>query len=92
MSNTSNNRSDFLSLNKKDVIKTIILIFIQAFLTGIYQLLTAGTILTWESLKPVIMTSIAAAIGYLLKNVFTNSNGEFLRREPDTLTQIPQSV
>jgi len=81
MSNTSNNRSDFLSLNKKDVIKAIILTFITALLTGIYQLLQTGTLLTWESLKPVLISSIAATIGYLLRNVFTNSNDEFLRSE-----------
>ncbi len=75
-------KSKFLKLNAKDIVKAIILTFITALLTGIYQLLQTGTLLTWESLKPVLISSIAATIGYLLRNVFTNSNDEFLQREP----------
>jgi hypothetical protein len=74
-------KSKFLTINAKDIVKAIILTFITAFLTGMYELLKTGTLLTGESLKPVLMTSIAAVIGYLLKNVFTNSNDEFLRSE-----------
>ncbi|NVO11200.1 MAG: hypothetical protein HXX16_14655 [Bacteroidales bacterium] len=80
---TPKERSEFLTINRWDALRTIILTFIQAFLTGIYQLITQGTLLTWESIKPVIMTSVAAVIGYILKNYFTNSNGEFLTIEPN---------
>ena len=75
-------KSKFLKLNAKDIVKAIILTFITALLTGIYQLLQTNTPPTWDLLKPVLITSIAAVIGYLLKNVFTNSSDEFLRREP----------
>jgi len=75
-------KSKFLTLDAKDIVKAIILTFITALLSGIYQLLQTGTLLTGESLKPVLMTSIASVIGYLLKNVFTNSNDEFLKSEP----------
>jgi hypothetical protein len=75
-------KSKIFSLNVKDVIKAIILTFITALLTGIYQILQTGTLLTWESLKPVVISSIAAALGYIIKNVLTNSNDEFLKSEP----------
>lgn len=77
-------KSKFLCLDAKDMIKAIILTFITALLTGIYQLLQAGTLLTWEALKPVVISSIAAVIGYLLKNVLTNSDDEFLKSEKIT--------
>ncbi|NOU18401.1 MAG: hypothetical protein HOO91_12665 [Bacteroidales bacterium] len=79
-------KSKFLKLDAKDIVKAIILTFITALLTGIYQLLQTDTPPTWDLLKPVLMTSIAAVIGYLLKNVFTNSNDKFLQREPGTTT------
>ncbi|RPH33439.1 MAG: hypothetical protein EHM93_04855 [Bacteroidales bacterium] len=82
-------KSKFLKLGVNDIVKAIILTFITAFLTGVYQLLQTGTLLTWESLKPVLMTSIAAVIGYLLKNVFTNSNDKFLQREPGAIPPPP---
>jgi hypothetical protein len=77
-------KSTFLKLNIKDIGKALILTFITALLTGIYQLLQVGTLLTWESFKPVVLSAIAAVIGYLLKNVLTNSNDEFLKSEPKT--------
>lgn len=77
-------KSNFLKLNVKDIVKALILTFITALLTGIYQLLQTGTLLTWESLKPVVIAAIAAVLGYLIKNVLTNSNDEFLSTEPKT--------
>ena len=75
-------KSKLFNLNVKDVIKAIILTFITALLTGIYQILQTGTLLTWVSLKPVVISSIAAALGYIIKNVLTNSNDEFMKSEP----------
>jgi hypothetical protein len=74
-------KSNFLTLNTRDIVKALILTFITALLTGIYQLLQAGTLLTWDALKPVVISSIAAVVGYLIKNVLTNSNDEFLSTE-----------
>jgi hypothetical protein len=79
-------KSKLFNLNVKDVIKAIILTFITALLTGIYQLLQTGTLLTWVSLKPVVISSIAAALGYIIKNVLTNSNDQFLKNESKIAT------
>lgn len=75
-------KSTFLKLNTKDIVKALILTFITALLTGIYQLLQTNRLLTWDSLKPVVISSIAAMLGYLLKNVFTNSEDKFMATEP----------
>ncbi|MGE0076276.1 MAG: hypothetical protein AB7S48_00290 [Bacteroidales bacterium] len=82
-------KSKFLTINVKDIVKALILTFITALLTGIYQLMQAGTLLTWESLRPVVISSIAAVIGYLLKNVLTNSNDEFMTKEQGVVNDQP---
>jgi len=82
-------KSKFLTLGAKDIIKALILTFITALLTGIYQLLQVGTLLTWEALKPVVISAIAAVIGYLLKNALTNSEDQFLTKEKQTPVAQP---
>lgn len=79
-------KSNLFNLNLQDVIKAIILTFITALLTSIYQILQTGTLLTRVSLKPVVISSIAAALGYIIKNVLTNSNDQFLKGEPKSAT------
>ena len=74
-------KSTFLSLNFRDFVKAIIMVFISAFLTGLYQMLQKDFAFDWVSLKPVLMSSIAAVVAYLLKNFFTNSKDQFLSKE-----------
>ena len=74
-------KSKFLNLDLKDLLKGAIVAVVTALLTGLYELITAGGDLTWLNLKPVLLTSLAALISYLLKNMFTNSDGEILSRE-----------
>ena len=74
--------SKFLNLSLNDFWKGLIVAFATALLTGIYNGIESGTIaFTWVWLKPVVLSSIGAAIAYLLKNMFTNSNGEILKKE-----------
>jgi len=74
-------RSAFLKLNLRDFLKGLILAFITAIITGIYELLQTGAALDWVTLKPVLMVSIAAALSYLIKNLFTNTDGQILTAE-----------
>jgi len=74
-------RSAFLKLNLRDFLKGLILAFITAIMTGIYELLQTGAALDWVTLKPVLMVSIAAALSYLIKNLFTNTDGQILTAE-----------
>lgn len=75
-------RSSFLALNWRDILKGLILAFITALVTGVYQLLQTGALLNWVSFKPVLMVSIAAMLSYLIKNIFTNTQGEIFTPEP----------
>lgn len=74
-------KSKFLSLDLKDLLKGAIVAVVTALLTGLYELITAGGDLTWLNFKPVLLTSLAALISYLLKNMFTNSEGDILVAE-----------
>ena len=69
--------SNFLSLNTKDFIKGMIVAVLTALFAGILELLKAGPfLLDWPTFQPIVMAAIAAAIAYLSKNLFTNSDGE----------------
>jgi len=75
-------KASFLNLNWQDLGKGLIVAVITAVLTFAYEALQAGTLFEPGKLKAVGMTALLAAISYLLKNLFTNSQGTFLKPEP----------
>jgi hypothetical protein len=74
-------RSKFLRLNSRDFIKGLIVVVICTFITGIYQLLASGGIINMSTIKPVIIAAAGSAISYLVKNLLTNSRGDFMMKE-----------
>ena len=65
-------KSVLFSLNKNDVLKAIVMAFLTALITGLYNSLESGSLPTdWASLKPILTTSLVATLGYLIKNYFT---------------------
>jgi hypothetical protein len=74
-------KSTFLSLNAKDFIKSLIMAFITALVTGIYQLFQSGSAFNWVTIKPVLFVAIGAMFSYLLKNYLTNSGDQLLTPE-----------
>jgi len=75
-------KSKLFSLNAKDWIKGFAVAVMTAVLTGALQLFQAGpiewTFIFWQ---PAIYGGITAGIAYLLKNVFTNSDDQLLKKE-----------
>jgi hypothetical protein len=67
--------SKFLSVNEKDIIKAFIVSCLSASLTCLYNFLTAWTIIGKAQLVSVGLAGITAGVGYLIKNIFTNSSG-----------------
>lgn len=66
--------SDFLKLNWFDVGKGLLLAVISAVLTTIQTSLSAGSLeFDWKAIGLVATTTCVA---YLIKNVFTNSDGK----------------
>jgi hypothetical protein len=73
--------SSFLSLNVNDLIKGIIMAFLAAFLITIYGVLNGGGFPSHSEWVDALHAAITATLAYLLKNVFTNSQDQFLKTE-----------
>ena len=75
-------RSNFLNLNWADLGKGLLIAFLTALLGGLLEPLKAGQIpTTWLAFQPIFEFSLAAAVSYLLKNLFTNSEGQIMKGE-----------
>lgn len=74
-------KSKFLTLSTSDLLKGLLVTIITALLTGFYELIQAGGDFNWLDLEPVILATIGAGIAYLLKNLFSNSAGQFAKNE-----------
>lgn len=75
-------RSKFLALNLKDFFKGLIVAILTAVITFVYSALEAGTLFEAGVLKKIGLIALATLLSYLLKNLFTNSQGEVLTVEP----------
>ena len=75
-------KSKFLTLDWKDFSRGLLIAFLTAVLTGVINILDAGAVFTWVTLKPVLIAGISAALSYLLECLATNSQDQLLRREP----------
>lgn len=74
-------QSKFLTLNFKDILKGIIVAIFSAVITYLYTVIQTGDPLTIETFKKVGMVALAALLGYLSKNFFTNSSNKPLTKE-----------
>lgn len=75
-------KSKFLTLDWKDFSRGLLIAFLTAVITGVINILDAGAVFTWVTVKPVLIAGISAALSYLLKCLATNSQDQLLRREP----------
>lgn len=75
-------KSKLLSLDWKDFSRGLLIAFLTAVLTGVINMLDAGAVFTWATLKPVLIAGISAALSYLLKCLATNSQDQMFKREP----------
>jgi uncharacterized membrane protein (GlpM family) len=73
--------SSFFSLNKRDAINGLIVAFLTAALAGTIAALEAGVLPSVDALKSDALFGLKAAGAYLLKNLFTNSQDQFLVSE-----------
>ena len=70
--------SNFLNLNVNDLLKGLIVAILTAIITGVYNALNTGVAI---DIKLTILSGLTAGLGYLLKNFFTNSDGNQLKKE-----------
>jgi hypothetical protein len=71
--------SSFLNINLKDLGKGLIVAVLTSVLTIVYNTVESGN-LTFDW-KLIATTAITTGIGYLLKNLLTNSQGETFKAE-----------
>ena len=71
--------SQLFKLNTADLTKGLFVAMITAVLVFLNQSLAEGAfVLDWNA---ILKTAASAAVAYLLKNLFTNSDGEILQKE-----------
>lgn len=74
------NLSKFFSLNMLDLAKGLITAAFAAVAGIILPLVQSGSFdINWMT---VLKAALVAAFGYLSKNLFTNSEGQFMKKEP----------
>ena len=73
-------KSGYLKLTQHDFTKGLIVSVLSSVLTIMYQTIESGSFkFDWKAIATVAAMS---AMGYILKNLVTNSNDEFLKKEP----------
>jgi len=74
--------SKFFNLNWADLGKGLLIAFLTALLGGLLELLQAVTLpTTWAAFEPILEVSLSAAVAYLRKKLFTNSEGQIAKGE-----------
>jgi len=74
--------SEFAKLNAYDVVKSILMAFIVSVLTALYTSLQSGHFPeTNEEWRVIFLAAVSSALGYIIKNFLTNSEGEFAKKE-----------
>ncbi len=71
--------STILKLNVQDLVKGLIVTVLTSVLTIAYNTVSAGS-LTFDW-KAIGLTALTSGLAYLMKNLLTNSEGEFLGKE-----------
>lgn len=77
--------SKFLSLNELDVIKAFVVAILSASLTSLYNLLVSWQTIEKAQLIACGVAGITAWLGYLIKNVFKNSEWEYMTKENNSI-------
>lgn len=74
--------TQFFTLGLRDIAKGFLVAMLTAIITGLGTVLQNGTIPTETELKNLVLIGLSAGIAYLGKNLLTNSNDQFLKKEP----------
>jgi hypothetical protein len=73
--------SEFLKLNGKDFFRGLVVAVLAIITSSLSVILDAGALPTTEQLIGIAKVVGTTAVSYLLKNLFTNSNGQILKPE-----------
>jgi hypothetical protein len=74
--------SDFLKVNFRDLVKSILMAFLGSAVTALYTIVNdGGTLPTPEQWKTIVIMGVTSALAYLVKNFFTNSEDKFMKKD-----------
>lgn len=73
--------SGFGTINWMDIGKGILIAFGTVFFLGVGQILESGIFPTLAELGTLALAGLAAALSYILKNLFTNSQNKLAEKE-----------
>jgi hypothetical protein len=72
-------QSTLFTLNTSDFIKGLLMAVLSTVITIAYQTVEAGSLVfDWTAIGTMALTS---ALAYIMKNLFTNSQGLLLKKE-----------
>jgi uncharacterized membrane protein len=74
-------KSKFMNLGMKDFLRGLVISIVSTILVGLTTALDSGMMPTPEQWKYLIITGIGSGVAYLAKNLFTNSEDQFLKKE-----------
>lgn len=74
-------KSEFLKLKRADFWKGLIVAVLTALLTGLSTAIAGATDFASFNWQSVVLASAGGFVAYMLKNLFTNSEGEILKTE-----------
>lgn len=75
-------KTKLYQLGKNDLIKGFIVAVLTVVLTGSLTSLQAGILPDIATIKALSITGLGAGVAYILKNLLTNSEDQFLKKEP----------
>jgi hypothetical protein len=75
-------RSKLFTLYKRDFFKGMVVAVITAIMTFLVDALQSGAVVDLTLLKRVGIAALIGFLSYLLKNLFTNSQGQILTPDP----------
>ena len=76
-----NIRSEYLKLSQNDLFNGLIMTVTGAVLGGIYTAITSDVMLTSALFIAILKSGAVSGLGYLMKNLFRNSDGKFFKPE-----------
>lgn len=75
-------KSEFLKLKRADFWKGLIVAVLTAAVTGLSTAISTATDFASFNWQSVVLASAGGFVAYILKNLFTNSEGDILKAEP----------
>jgi len=72
-------QSTLFTLNTADFVKGLLMAVLSTVITIVYQTIEAGSLVfDWNAIGTMALTS---ALAYIMKNLFTNSQGKLFKKE-----------